>query len=88
MDYDYVQAWNRVVECLLATKRAWEEHTKHAVVDRETMEQLPVDAQRMLGLATNKSSFEVGLPRILDYARIKGGLDELIIKGETQEDTN
>jgi hypothetical protein len=74
--------WNKFIESLLLTKKAWEVH-------REVMESKPdIDA---LGIEVSRklrypeihraSDFERAMLNLINRARMSGGLDEMLIPG-------
>ena len=79
-------AWNDFVEQLEETKRKWRIfQAKHEVVSDK--EKMSVEGQKIYGYSTCRSDFFVALPRILDLARMNGGLSTLKLKLEKKEET-
>lgn len=75
-----VASWNRFAKALVRTKKAWDNHVKlMCVTSAKDVELAPVEAQRFLSKAFNKSRFDVMIPRMVDYWRTIGGIDQLVV---------
>jgi len=75
-------AWNDFVEKFLELKEQWElfQAAAEEVEHREDL--TTAQGQKIFGLATRRSKFDVAVPRLLDHARRGGGLESLLIKEE------
>jgi hypothetical protein len=84
--HDMEYAWNDFVERLLELKESWKEFQKERLAVSRSEELDTTQGQKVFGLATTKSKFDVALPRILEFARRSGGIETLLI--EESEDDN
>ena len=75
---EQVKKWNKFVELMTATKKAWE---SLANIDRKgpRFQNLSPKAQKVLTIANTRSKFEVAMPRLMDYWRGYGGLENLLV---------
>lgn len=78
--------WNKFARCLIEAKKSWEEHQElWAETPTSEIEKLPVEFQKFLTKSFNRSSFEVLLPRLVDYYRAYGGIETLVVKIHKEE---
>ena len=85
--HEMERAWNKFIRLLLEAERVWDEfRDKHART--RNRELLSVSGQRIHGLATARALYMVALPRILDHARRNGGLENLLIPGDEDEEVD
>jgi hypothetical protein len=73
-----------MVRKLVEVRDAWSDVQMVASSGLNT-EGLPYKAQKFYGLATARIGFEIAFPRIIDYYRVSGGLDELFIEQPAED---
>ena len=74
------KAWNEFVLALVRVKVLWQDLQKITnSMERKEFDTLPIEAQRFVTKSFFKASFNVMLPRMVDYWRTLGGLDKLKI---------
>lgn len=74
-----VNKWNRFIELMIATKKAWEdlrEQSSHSITEWDRLSPL---AQKILTIGNRKAKFEVAMPRLMDFWRGHGGVETLRI---------
>ncbi len=86
-----IGSWNEFAGHLVAAKKAWEVHQRSAVeAGRFEIEKLPVKAQRLVSASFGNCSlrcrFNVLIPRLIEYSRVAGGIEELVIAPPTLEE--
>ena len=78
---DVTKVWNRFISGLIQARNEWFRLQRMvASIKRKELDELPIEAQRFLTKSFFKSTFNVMLPRMVDYWRTLGGLDELKVK--------
>ena len=78
---DVTKVWNRFISGLIQARIEWGKlQVMVASMERRELDELPIEAQRFLTKSFFKSTFNVMLPRMVDYWRTLGGLDELKVK--------
>ena len=86
MDNKPIEIWNKVVRALLEAKEGWKELQLLSFEGINT-ENLPIKAQKFLGLATIRADFETAVERLMHYYRTQlGGLEELLIEQPPEDD--
>ena len=70
--------WNHFIKTLIHAETLWEQHRAYMAGVRQ-IEGLSPKARKVLAASTNRSKFEVALPRLVDQWRMGGGLKELIV---------
>ena len=73
--------WRTFVELLKMARDAWDRN-KEKVLSLGSKDNLPEDLQRHLALPYVRSSFELGLPRMIEYYQTRGGIDFLTLEGD------
>ena len=81
---DPVVLWNNVIQSLLKAKESWSEFQARALEPIQ-LDEYPIKAQKFLSLATTRVGFEIAIPRLIDYYRVSGGLEELLVEYEPEE---
>jgi len=75
---DIAVNWNKFIRTLMTAEKLWEEHRANMAGIRK-IEGLSPKARKVLASVTNRSKFNVALPRLVDQWRQSGGLSELIV---------
>ena len=73
--------WKTLVELLRLTRSAWERN-REKVLETGNRDLLPEELQRHLVQPYVRSSFELGMPRMIEYYMTRGGIDFLELKGD------
>ena len=68
----------------MEARDAWADVQDVAMSNLNT-EGLPYKAQKFFGLANSRVSFEIAIPRLIDYYRVSGGLEELLIEQPAED---
>ena len=82
-----VEEWNRFIRALLSARSAWN-RCRELMDSQPDLDDLPVPAIQRLSKMQPKTRFGVLMPRFVDYYRLVGGLEEMVIelpKEETKE---
>ena len=74
-----VNKWNRFIELMIATKKAWDDLREIVTHSPEQWDKLSPMAQKILTIANRKSKFEIAMPRLMNYWRGYGGVETLRI---------
>lgn len=73
------ESWTRFAKSLIETKEAWEVHKELCEgFGSRDIEMLRPEVGKFVSKSFNKSKFDVLLPRLVDYWRTIGGVEELI----------
>jgi hypothetical protein len=70
--------WNNFVRTLISAEKLWEKHRANMAGIRQ-IDGLSPKARKVLASVTNRSKFDVALPRLTDQWRQNGGLNELLV---------
>ena len=82
-----IALWNKFVRTLMAAERNWEALQEiMANRPRTDFELFSPKAQKFLSKGFIKAKFNIMLPRVIDYWRSIGGLEELLIPFEEKSD--
>lgn len=83
---DIIDTWNGFVLALVRAKVLWGELQEiTASMERKEFDKLPIEAQRFVTKSFFKATFNVMLPRMVDYWRTLGGLAKLKIQIKEKE---
>lgn len=74
-----LENYKRIVDLLLELEKCWEKHTEF-MSQRPYIGDFPRNAQRFLKHSYNRSKFVLGVPRILENARVIGGLQQMVFE--------
>lgn len=74
-----LENYKRIVDLLLELEKCWEKHTEF-MSQRPHIGDFPRNAQRFLKHSYNRSKFVLGVPRILENARVIGGLQQMVFE--------
>jgi len=85
-DLKLAEKVNGILEGLEKIEKAWEELRNVAKGQRGQLQNEALDVQKALAMPFVKSRFDIGLPRLLDYARLRGGFDRLRVKQVAKEE--
>ena len=78
--------WNEFIESLIRARDIWEEHRESLSGMNQSDLELAFSAKVLNVFSLfPKAKFGIAIPRLLDFARGYGGLEELIIREEKEE---
>lgn len=84
-DAALLQQWNEFLRTILSLEKQWNSLVELRTAPGFNVERLPPEAGKFFGLATSRSAFLVGLPRLLDYARKYTSIEGMIVKLEQEQ---
>lgn len=68
--------YKKIVDGLIEMEELWKTHQDFCTT-RPNLEEFPRAAQRFMKYSYNRSKMVMGLPRMLENARVIGGLDSM-----------
>jgi hypothetical protein len=78
------EKWNIVIETFLDMEESWKDF-QESLGEVESTAELTYLGQKIAGLATARAKFLVAVPRLIDWARRNGGLQNLMIEEPKEE---
>jgi hypothetical protein len=76
--------WRKMVHLLLAFKERWDRHSE--LVRGMNIDYVAPDLQQHVAQTFNYAEFYIGLPELVNYAKMIGGLEYLQVKWGEQKD--
>ncbi len=73
------EAWNKFLDKMVEARESWEEYREIRLVEG-VPEDLDIPSMRHMSSTLHKAPFNVALPRLVDYWRRYGGIEELYAK--------
>ena len=87
MKGDLGTTWNKFAKLLLKTKEAFEEHRElHLNSQPGDWESLPMEFQRFVGHAYNRSTFDKMLEALVPFLMTSGGFEQIRIETEEEKE--